>query len=142
MKNEGFLLIDHSASPGLTPADFEKVGITEHSLHKLGLSMVEFGEGKRLERASKRCCHCGNIVYLHPERIKPRNFCRTCPPGHDYVCDRAECHYDCKPYRKKLEKIAEDWLRAERIKQKNPGVPDIVTLNLPDKDDPAPSILR
>jgi len=142
MKNEGYLLIDHQASPGLTPEDFAKVGITAAGLAKLGLDINEFGEGKRLERASKKCCHCGNIVYLHAERIRARNFCRTCPAGHDYVCDRPECHFDCRPFRKKLEKIAEDRIKAEQMQRADPSIPSIVTLNLPDANDPAPSIIK
>lgn len=141
MKNEGYLLIDHQASPGLTPEDFKKVGITEHGLKKLGLDMKEFGPGKRLERATKRCCHCGNQVFLNPEREKPRNFCRTCPPGLDYVCDRKECHFDCAPYRKKLDKIREDLERAARIERDTPAVKTFVKLDLPDENDPKTNLI-
>lgn len=131
MKNEGYLLIDHQASPGLTPEDFRKAGITEHSLHKLGLSMAEFGEGKRLERATARCCHCGKQVFLNSERVQPRSFCRTCPPGLDYVCDDPKCHFDCAPYRKMLDRLRNDLEKAAKIERETP-VPTFVTLDLPD----------
>jgi hypothetical protein len=142
MKNEGFLLIDHQASPGLTPADFRKAGITGAYLRSLGLDPAEFGPGKRLERATRRCCHCGNQVFLNPQRVRERYFCRTCPKGHDYVCDRPECHYDCAPFRKKVEKLLEERIKAEQLARVYGNPPTLVTVNLPDKDDPAPSIIK
>lgn len=128
MKNEGYLSIDHRASPGLTPEDFRKAGITGAGLAKLGLDMAEFGEGKHLERATKRCCHCGNTVVLNQERIRNRSHCRACDA---YICDDPKCHFDCRPFRKMLDKIREDAVKAERIVAITP-VPDIVTLDLPD----------
>jgi hypothetical protein len=132
MKNEGLLLIDHSASPGLTPEDFRKVGITEQGLHRLGLSMAEFGEGKKLERATMRCCHCGKQVFLNAERIKPRSFCRTCPKGHDYICDDPKCHFDCRPFRKMIDDLQNDLAKAERIERES-GAPKTVVIDLPDE---------
>lgn len=132
MKNEGYLIIDHTASPGLTAEDFRKVGITEEGLHKMGLSMAEFGEGKRLERATIRCCHCGQQQFVNSARVRPRNFCRTCPEGQDYICDDPKCHFDCRPYRKMLDDLQNDLAKAERIERES-AAPKTMIVDLPDE---------
>ncbi len=73
-RREGYLLIDHSASPGI-PAD---IAI------KLGLNPKEVGEGKKMERATVPCKHCGGHVVKNPKRTRPRSYCRLCD---HYICD-------------------------------------------------------
>ena len=55
-KTEGYLLIDHRASPGL-PADFYQ---------KVGLDAPAVTEGKMLESATLTCVHCNAIVIMNP----------------------------------------------------------------------------
>lgn len=146
MKNEGFLMVDHRASPGITAADLKAAGITRATAARLGIDVEtilkgEMGEGKIVERATRRCCHCGNQVVLNPARARQRYSCRTCPPGHDYICDSPGCHFDCAPYRKKIEIEMNERIKAEQLARVY-GVPSFVTLNLPDKHDPAPSLIK
>jgi len=147
VKNEGYMLVDHRASPGITAADLKRAGITRQTAARLGIDLEsvvkgDMGEGKVVERATRRCCHCGNQVVLNPGRTAPRHQCRTCPPGHDYVCDRPACHFDCAPYRRKIEQEVEARMKAERLAKEYGGVPSFVTLNLPDEHDPAPHIIK
>jgi hypothetical protein len=59
---EGFLEINHAASPGtaLVP------------------------EGTVLERATYTCSHCQGVVIINPERTRERERCATCDR---YICD-------------------------------------------------------
>lgn len=73
-RHEGWLLIDHSASPGIPP-DIAR---------RLGFDPKLVGEGKRLEAATITCNHCGNAYYKNPKRTRARGYCREC---NHYVCD-------------------------------------------------------
>lgn len=73
-RREGWLLIDHSASPGIPP----------DVARRLGLNPKEVGEGKRMERATIPCKHCGGHVVKNPRRSRPRSFCRLCD---HFICD-------------------------------------------------------
>jgi hypothetical protein len=70
----GWLMIDHSASPGI-PADVAR---------KIGLNPKEVGEGKKMECATLSCSHCGGHVILNPKRIRGRGYCKSCD---HYICD-------------------------------------------------------
>jgi hypothetical protein len=74
MKREGYLMIDHRASPGLT----------EDIAHRLGLDPTQTKEGKLLEAATLTCSHCKNVVMKNPLRTRERAFCRKCM---HYICD-------------------------------------------------------
>jgi hypothetical protein len=74
---EGYLLIDHRASPGL-PADVAR---------SLGLDPALTAEGQILEAASLTCAHCKTVVMKNPLRQRPRERCAKCD---HYVCDL--CH--------------------------------------------------
>lgn len=88
--HEGYLLIDHKASPGLPP-DF---------MQKLGLDGPAVAGGASYESPTITCVHCGTIVVLNPQRTRPRNHCRKCD---DYICDNPACSLDCKPFNKILD---------------------------------------
>jgi hypothetical protein len=74
-RHEGWLLIDHSASPGI-PSDIAR---------KIGLNPKEVAEGKRLESATLTCNHCGNAYKKNPLRHRPREYCKVCD---HYICDK------------------------------------------------------
>jgi hypothetical protein len=74
---EGYLLIDHRASPGI-PADLSRT---------LGLDPALTAEGKILEAASLTCAHCKNVVMKNPLRQRARERCAKCD---HYICDY--CH--------------------------------------------------
>lgn len=88
--HEGWLLIDHRASPGVP-----------------GLP-----EGSAWESATITCAHCQKVVVLNPQRTRERGYCRKCD---HYVCDRPECNADCRNFNKHLDQLQEQAFRAERV---------------------------
>lgn len=103
MLKEGYLMIDHRASPGL-PDNF---------LRDAGLRGAAVNEGKILESAIATCAHCNTIVVLNPLRVRDRNNCRKCDA---YICDNPACHKDCVPFDKILDEAE---ARAYREQQNN-----------------------
>lgn len=77
---EGYLLIDHRASPG-TP---------------------QVPEGRILEAPTITCSHCNAVVILNPMRTRPRNYCAKCD---HYVCDKAGCIVGCNPFMKQVDEF-------------------------------------
>lgn len=97
-QREGYLLVDHQASPG----------IPEHLALAWGLNPELVGEGKRLEAATLTCAHCKTAVMLRPERIRERHNCLKC--SGKYICDA--CHllscmpdYSHEPFEKRLDDL-------------------------------------
>jgi hypothetical protein len=72
---EGYLFIDHRASPGLS----------EEVAKKAGYDPFLCREGKVFEAATKACRHCRSVVIMNPERKRVRNYCVKCSNG--YICD-------------------------------------------------------
>lgn len=72
---EGYVLIDHSASPGI-PAQVAR---------ELGLDPAMVGEGKRFEMGTLTCRHCQTPQHKNPLRTRPRGQCAKC--NFAYVCD-------------------------------------------------------
>jgi hypothetical protein len=70
----GWLMIDHSASPGI-PADIAR---------KIGLNPKEVAEGTVAEFHTVSCRHCGGHVRLNPQRTRARGYCKFCD---HYICD-------------------------------------------------------
>lgn len=101
MKNEGYLLIDHRASPGM-PADFYR---------KLGMDAPAVGEGKMLESHTLTCKHCNTPVILNPERVRARGHCRKCD---GYICDPCVALRDCTPFSKILDQAESQAYRAQQ----------------------------
>lgn len=73
-RHEGYLMIDHRASPGI-PAD---VAV------KLGFLPGEVAEGALFEAATLTCKHCPGAWMKNPRRIRPRAYCKKCD---HYICD-------------------------------------------------------
>jgi hypothetical protein len=74
MKNEGYIMVDHRASPGLSAEVAEKFGYHP--------SQVK--EGALFEAATYGCLHCGATVIKNPLRVRERGFCFQC---NDNICD-------------------------------------------------------
>lgn len=72
----GYLVIDHTNSPGVTPADVAHIP-----------GAVSVGEGQTLERDFMTCSHCERVIVLNPLRTRDRGYCQKC---HAYVCDGCE----------------------------------------------------
>ena len=72
--NEGYLLLDHSNSPGLG----------EEVIHGMGDDLpLNAGRGK-FEAPTYTCSHCQAIVILNPLRQRERHYCTGCD---HYICD-------------------------------------------------------
>ena len=87
MKREGYLLIDHTASPGISKEEYEK-------LLRLGHRLPYVPEGTSLELGTKSCAHCGGVVVLNPGRTRERGHCRKCDK---FTCDACTAIGDCRP---------------------------------------------
>lgn len=92
---EGYLLIDHSASPGLT----------EGFARQFGMPVV--AEGQKFESGTLDCAHCQRTVVLNAERERPRGHCWACD---SYICDEcgvAAQTLGCQNFNAKLEELGE-----------------------------------
>ncbi len=74
-KKEGYLFVDHRASPGMTEAEARMAGYDPQ--HVKG--------GKMFEAATLTCCHCKAVVVKNPLRTRARNSCMKCSGS--YLCD-------------------------------------------------------
>ena len=76
MKGEGYLMIDHRSSPGLT----------EEHARTLGMPAKQLGEGALFEAATLKCHHCPTpfVFIVNPARKRPRHHCKKCK---GYICD-------------------------------------------------------
>jgi hypothetical protein len=72
-RHEGYLLIDHRNSPG----------ITEEVAHRAGLPT---GAGRGVfETPTITCSHCQKVLVINPLRTRDREYCGKCD---HYVCDQ------------------------------------------------------
>lgn len=103
-QREGYLIVDHSASPGL-PEDVARTA---------GYDPKHCGEGKVFEAATLTCAHCKIAVVKNPLRTRERPYCAKC---NHYICDVCAMQaqaptYSHLPY----EKLADDILNlAEKL---------------------------
>ncbi len=75
MRDGGYLMVDHRASPGL-PEDVAR---------KVGYDPKFCQEGKLFEAATLTCSHCKCAVVKNPLRTRDRYACMKC--GGHYICD-------------------------------------------------------
>jgi hypothetical protein len=89
----GYLYIDHTDSPGLTPADVAHIP-----------DALPIPGGSILERDVLVCSHCERSIVLQPLRIRDRGYCGKC---NHYVCDSCETIRvktgECVPMKKILD---------------------------------------
>jgi hypothetical protein len=71
---DGEVMVDHTASPGLTPAQARQLGYPAELV----------GEGKKMHAPTLGCPHCGSAVMLNPMRTRERAHCYQC---NKYICD-------------------------------------------------------
>jgi len=72
--HEGYLMLDHRASPGFT----------EEEARKLGYGKSAVGEGQLFETKTNHCSHCGTVVIINLDRTRDRAHCQAC---NKYICD-------------------------------------------------------
>lgn len=92
---EGYLMIDHRASPG----------ISEEVARLSGFDPAQCGEGKLFETATLTCAHCKGSVVKNPLRTRERPHCVKC---NHYICDgcaftASQSDYVHTPFEKKVE---------------------------------------
>jgi hypothetical protein len=75
--HDGELMVDHSASPGLTPEQARKMGYDPQMV----------GEGAKTHAPTLGCPHCGSHIVLNPFRKRPRAHCYQCD---QYICDTCD----------------------------------------------------
>jgi hypothetical protein len=105
---DGELLIDNRGSPGLPAAFID-------AARALGFDPINPAEGKIAEVKTMTCAHCGSVVILRPERVRPRGYCRSCDR---YICDAcagaaAAPGYLHLPFKKVVDDLREDTFRRE-----------------------------
>lgn len=95
---EGYLLIDHRNSPGLSDDKFRAMD-----------PEAPIGAGRSTYEAPTRTCsHCGSIAMINPLRQRERAYCPACD---HYLCD--ECGIvlrvsgKCKPFAQVLDEAQE-----------------------------------
>ena len=90
---EGYLMIDHRASPGL-----------DHPL---------LGPGSFVERATRNCSHCERLVVVNPDRTRVRGYCPKCDA---YVCDACEAERVrtgiCRPFKQVVDEFIDQAARG------------------------------
>ena len=94
----GYLIIDHTDSPGIS----EEMA---PAVRSFGSPVV--GAGAVLELDTWTCSHCNRIVLRNPDRVRPREVCRKCMA---VVCD--SCSLWCEPFAKLADAIADGKFHA------------------------------
>lgn len=74
-REHGYLIVDHSASPGLP----------EEAARRSGYLPELAKEGKKFEASTLTCAHCKTVVVKNPLRQRERATCPKC--NFHYVCD-------------------------------------------------------
>lgn len=97
---EGYLMVDHRFSPGLTEDEARVAGYDPNWVR----------EGKLLEAASLTCSHCKTSVMKNPLRQRERAYCPKCD---HYICDfcagqMRESGYSHTPFEKLVDKAFSD----------------------------------
>lgn len=96
---EGYLLIDHSDSPGFTPEEAQAGG--------WGKTMPV--GSKKFEFATYTCSHCQRMVVRNPGRERERGYCPKCDR---IVCDECEAARVqtgiCKPFSQVVDEYIEN----------------------------------
>lgn len=93
---EGYLMVDHRASPGLPPEIARLAGYDPFFCQ----------EGKVYESATLGCCHCGGAYVKNPFRTRERASCIKCEGR--YVCDTCDAVRALPDYvHKSFDAIAE-----------------------------------
>lgn len=103
-RHEGYLLVDHSQGPGLTPEMERAMGLPE-------------GAGSTLfECAVYTCSHCEAGVLVDPRRQRERGYCPKCE---HVICDRCNAVRaanggECKTFKQVIEEVQERVAREEQ----------------------------
>jgi hypothetical protein len=103
---EGYLLVDHRNSPGITQADL--LMLPDYARDRF-MPMTGLYESPTI-----RCSHCGTMVVINPQRTRARGYCAKCD---HYICDSPLCHANCTPFMQQIEALHEQAVRQLNIKE-------------------------
>lgn len=110
MKQMGYLMVDHRASPGL-PEDVARLA---------GYDPKQCGEGQLYEVDTLCCSHCNACVVPNVMRTRPRAKCMECDnaQGH-YICDgcdfiRNQPGYVHAPFKKFIDETIDRAMGSPR----------------------------
>ena len=92
---EGYLMVDHRASPGLTAEEARQAGLPPSAA----------GEGQFFEAPTVTCIHCGVSYMVNPDRKRPQEFCRKCYAYQCDICAKLPCP---GPYKKLADLLNSD----------------------------------
>lgn len=92
--NEGYLFVDHRASPGL-PEDIARL---------CGYQPEHVREGRVYEAPTLGCAHCGAHVMMNPDRKRERGWCWKCDK---YICDACSAAMKAGCVHRSIEEIAD-----------------------------------
>lgn len=103
----GYLIIDHSESPGINENDVPQ---------RLRSSTSIVKEGEIFERDTKNCSHCERLIILEPKRVRERARCHYC---NHYICDECDRMLrvtgQCIPFKKVVDRAQELVERGEPL---------------------------
>jgi hypothetical protein len=118
---EGSILIDHRASPGVAPEMSRYTNLPD-------------GAGRGIfESPTFTCSHCQRVVVMNPARTRSRGYCRKCD---HYVCDNCEAKRVksggvCYTYKQYIDDISEEIVKIEaRTGEKHDGQGIILSNNV------------
>lgn len=122
----GYLVIDHTNSPGISEAEAARLGI------------LAVPGGQILERDTVTCGHCHCVVVLNPGRVRARASCAKCA---SYICDgcegiRVALGGACLPFERILER-AQELLVTYAGQPDHPALAALGRLSLLATPDPA-----
>ncbi len=103
---EGYLLLDHRNSPGITP---EQAAMA-------GRDTIPVGRGRMAELPAVNCSHCERLVVMNPGRQRDRAYCPKCDR---YVCDFCEAERVktgiCKPFKQVIDEFIDNAVNGRLI---------------------------
>lgn len=104
MREGGYLMVDHRASPGL-PEDVARAA---------GYDPKFCQEGRLFEAATMTCSHCKCAVVKNPLRTRDRHSCMKC--GGHYICDGCALEASLSDYQHTpFDKVIDDNLRQAAL---------------------------
>jgi len=119
---DGYLSVDHRASPGLPSRVAEALGVPEHLVR----------EGGHLELATMTCGHCSTVVIPNPDRTRERGYCLKCDR---YICDHCKVATLAAGYVHRSWKEIVDLVQSGRhTLSGSPSAPNLVPSKKGDED--------
>lgn len=99
---EGYLLIDHRESPGITQAEAAQAG----------RGTIPVGKGMRFESATTSCSNCRRLIVINPLRTRERFYCQKCDSYHcDECAGLTKITGVCKTMKQRLDEFIDNGAR-------------------------------